>query len=179
MKFIKKRSRDVKPPPRLEYKAASAPGNPSEIGQKRKYNEPQQRSQQEGVPHVSKQQEGGVGGERGRGGQVMKKNEKGNDIDDIFSLIKKNKQEAAAPALPVRSKGAAGIKAKESNERLSRAMDSSHGLIKSKHQSIVSPEAPLERIDKATGLPVYKAHLLKVGEGGGTPLCPYDCDCCF
>lgn len=45
--------------------------------------------------------------------------------------------------------------------------------------SIISPDAPLERIDKETGLPVYKAHLLKVGEGGGTALCPFDCDCCF
>eukprot|EP01041_Mallomonas_annulata_P024191 gene24191-44876_t len=31
---------------------------------------------------------------------------------------------------------------------------------------IVNPEAPLERIDAESGLPVYKAHLLKVGEGG-------------
>lgn len=55
-----------------------------------------------------------------------------------------------------------------------------HGVLKSGIQSrIISPEAPLERIDKESGLPVYKAHLLKVGEGGGTPLCPFDCDCCF
>eukprot|EP01040_Poterioochromonas_malhamensis_P002253 gene2253-2395_t len=56
-----------------------------------------------------------------------------------------------------------------------------YGIIKSnyKRSKIVNPEAPLERIDKTSGLPVYKAHLLKVGEGGGTPLCPFDCDCCF
>lgn len=42
-----------------------------------------------------------------------------------------------------------------------------------------NPEAPLERIDAETGYPVYKAHILKVGEGGGTPLCPFDCDCCY
>ena len=45
--------------------------------------------------------------------------------------------------------------------------------------AIISPDAPLERIDTESGLPVYKAHLLKVGEGGGTDLCPFDCDCCF
>eukprot|EP01035_Chromulina_nebulosa_P021113 gene21113-27358_t len=45
--------------------------------------------------------------------------------------------------------------------------------------NIINPEAPLERIDKQSGLPVYKAHILKVGEGGGTPLCPFDCNCCF
>ena len=57
----------------------------------------------------------------------------------------------------------------------------SYGRIKSEYGDgfIVSPEAPLERIDAESGLPVYKAHLLKVGEGGGTALCPFDCDCCF
>lgn len=55
-----------------------------------------------------------------------------------------------------------------------------YGLIKSEYKNfILSPEAPVERIDAESGLPVYKAHLLKVGEGGGTALCPFDCDCCF
>jgi hypothetical protein len=56
-----------------------------------------------------------------------------------------------------------------------------YGLIQSKYNSIsiINPEAPLERIDMESGLPVYKAHLLKVGEGGGTELCPFDCNCCF
>lgn len=43
-----------------------------------------------------------------------------------------------------------------------------YGIIKSNINTIIiNPEAPLERIDKDSGLPVYKAHLLKVGEGGG------------
>ena len=58
--------------------------------------------------------------------------------------------------------------------------DLPHGLIKSNvARTIINPEAPVERIDKESGYKVYKAHLLKVGEGGGTPLCPFDCDCCF
>mmetsp|Transcript_142823 Transcript_142823/g.397845 ORF Transcript_142823/g.397845 Transcript_142823/m.397845 type:complete len:253 (+) Transcript_142823:61-819(+) len=28
-------------------------------------------------------------------------------------------------------------------------------------------------------LRIFKAHLLQVGAGGGTPLCPFDCECCF
>lgn len=44
---------------------------------------------------------------------------------------------------------------------------------------IISPEPPVHRRDTESGLPVYKAHLLKVGEGGGTKLCPFDCKCCF
>jgi len=54
-----------------------------------------------------------------------------------------------------------------------------YGVLKSNIVQIVNPEAPVERVDPETGYRVYKAHLLKVGEGGGTPLCPFDCSCCF
>ncbi|CAD6888472.1 unnamed protein product [Tilletia laevis] len=29
------------------------------------------------------------------------------------------------------------------------------------------------------GFPIYSESELKIGQGGGTPLCPFDCDCCF
>ncbi|KAN0061721.1 hypothetical protein ACQY0O_005713 [Thecaphora frezii] len=29
------------------------------------------------------------------------------------------------------------------------------------------------------GLPIYSEAELRIGEGGDTPLCPFDCDCCF
>mmetsp|Transcript_2032 Transcript_2032/g.2732 ORF Transcript_2032/g.2732 Transcript_2032/m.2732 type:complete len:144 (+) Transcript_2032:99-530(+) len=29
------------------------------------------------------------------------------------------------------------------------------------------------------GLPIYTAESLKIGKGGGTSLCPFDCNCCF
>ena len=55
-----------------------------------------------------------------------------------------------------------------------------HGVVTSNNaRVIISPEAPVERIDPESGYKVYKAHILKVGEGGGTALCPFDCDCCF
>ena len=54
------------------------------------------------------------------------------------------------------------------------------GLISIHSKNVIkAPEAPLERIDAESGLPVYKAHLLEVGGGGGTELCPFDCECCF
>ena len=53
-----------------------------------------------------------------------------------------------------------------------------HGLVKPENGEVmISPEAPLERMQD--GVAVYKAHLLKVGGGGGTELCPFDCNCCF
>ena len=67
--------------------------------------------------------------------------------------------------------------------------DTAHGLIVSNKNTVdgvegalykgISPNAPIHRVDRATGLPVYKAKLLKAGEGGGTKFCPFDCNCCF
>jgi hypothetical protein len=64
------------------------------------------------------------------------------------------------------------------NGRTSATKQIAYGLIKSENVTVIGqPEAPLERIQD--GVPVYKAHLLKVGDGGGTPDCPFDCNCCF
>ena len=44
---------------------------------------------------------------------------------------------------------------------------------------IISPNPPIHRWDKESGLPVYKCRALKTEDGGGTALCPFDCNCCF
>jgi hypothetical protein len=98
-----------------------------------------------------------------------------NDIDGIFAAVVKQKSEIETKEVKQPK-----VKAKQSAQPIATMeSSSSYGLMKSANVSIISPEAPLERIDKESGLPVYKAHLLKVGEGGGTELCPFDCDCCF
>ena len=59
--------------------------------------------------------------------------------------------------------------------------DSSSGL----RVSLALPTAPYsslaasEAIRIAVPAQVYKAHDLGLGRGGGTPLCPFDCKCCF
>lgn len=130
-------------------------------------------------------------------------------IDDLFEGVKKAKKEeavATSSAKTVTKKGdqkakTKGLKQKPSKDDFEEddggmeffddedevegqnGDDSSrtYGVIQSRYRpsQIINPEAPLERIDPATGLPVYKAHILKVGEGGGTPLCPFECACCF
>lgn len=104
---------------------------------------------------------------------VTKKSKVSAEIDDLFcSVAKKSTKKAAEPdpedePLPVKAK-----------HRSSK--EAAYGVMKSTYGGdIINPEAPLERIDAESGLPVYKAHLLKVGEGGGTELCPFDCNCCF
>ena len=39
--------------------------------------------------------------------------------------------------------------------------------------------AAWKRRRRLEGLPVYSAEELGVDQGGGTPECPFDCDCCF
>ena len=44
----------------------------------------------------------------------------------------------------------------------------------------VSPAPPVHRVDRASGMPVYKIAALGMNQvSGGTPDCPFDCWCCF
>ncbi|KAJ1411764.1 hypothetical protein B484DRAFT_455530 [Ochromonadaceae sp. CCMP2298] len=96
------------------------------------------------------------------------------EIDDLFSVKKADKvdRESLEPAKKVKK-----VRAVQAEVEPDVGV---YGIMKSNiRSSIISPEAPVHRICAESGLPVYKAALLKVGEGGGTPLCPFDCDCCF
>ncbi|KAK8817932.1 hypothetical protein WA556_002349 [Blastocystis sp. ATCC 50177/Nand II] len=33
--------------------------------------------------------------------------------------------------------------------------------------------------DEESGMKIYREDQLNIGKGGNTPLCPFDCDCCF
>ena len=98
-------------------------------------------------------------------------------VDHINSSEQQSRKKTVIKSSQAVSKG----EQSKSSGTAAAAAGESYGLIKSEYGDnfIVSPEAPLERIDAESGLPVYKAHLLRVGEGGGTSLCPFDCDCCF
>ena len=117
------------------------------------------------------------------------------DLDDIFSDVKNIK--AAKKQAEEDLKAEEKVKEVEEQRRLELEWEMmteakrasglgswnkrvKPGLINVGSNSIVkAPEAPLERIDPESGLPVYKAYLLEVGGGGGTELCPFDCECCF
>jgi hypothetical protein len=98
------------------------------------------------------------------------------EIDTLFSTAKETKAKRKEENL----ESDAVTEKPAKRTRNADESDRPYGVMKSEIPGvIVNPEAPLERIDVESGLPVYKAHLLKVGEGGGTPLCPFDCNCCF
>lgn len=94
------------------------------------------------------------------------------DIDDLFNKLNRTKKETKLKAEKLIMK---------EKKEAKRALQASQELISEKGEKFrfKSPEAPLERYDRDSGLPVYKAHLLEVGGGGGTALCPFDCNCCF
>ena len=99
-------------------------------------------------------------------------------IDELFQNFKAEKRKRQDRIESERKLEAAQRrKAREERRRAEKSALAASSL--GEPFRLVSPEAPVHRIDEATGLPVYKAHLLKVGEGGGTPLCPFDCNCCF
>lgn len=91
-------------------------------------------------------------------------------IDDLFQTLKTAKKEKR---LKIDAEATAAEIVIRADRAKSKALTAGE---KFKHKS---PEAPVHRIDAASGLPVYKAALLRAGDGGGTALCPFDCDCCF
>jgi hypothetical protein len=99
-----------------------------------------------------------------------------SEIDDIFSVKVKKQPKMTdddVAGVHVEKK----VKSKELDLPIKKK---SHGIVTSSRGNIVSPNPKFERIDADSGLKVYKAHLLTDdGQGGGTPLCPFDCDCCF
>jgi hypothetical protein len=135
--------------------------------------------------------------------------EAAKSIDDLFESVKKNRATASESSTNEEGTSSTkkSSKVKKTQEKRAKKSDfeeddggmeyfddddgdnvqhreeqsRTYGIIKSRYNSsqIVNPEAPLERIDPESGLPVYKAHILKVGDGGGTALCPFDCACCF
>mmetsp|Transcript_500 Transcript_500/g.507 ORF Transcript_500/g.507 Transcript_500/m.507 type:complete len:118 (-) Transcript_500:140-493(-) len=98
-----------------------------------------------------------------------------NDIDSLFSALKEKKSQKRSEKNDENA-----LSKMNANPRRISSDTMHHGIIKSADKPyIISPDVPVHRIDKETGLPVYKAHLLKIGKGGGTLLCPFECNCCF
>ena len=98
-----------------------------------------------------------------------------DEVDALFGMISKSKQSKKDDKEVELAKEKAEKKlAIDIAERMKLA-EVEFGAPK----LIISPDAAVHRWDKESGLPVYKYTALKVGDGGGTPLCPFDCDCCF
>jgi hypothetical protein len=83
-----------------------------------------------------------------------------SEIDELFGALKKIKSDLNDQNI-VTKKKKKNFKKLESNEipvERPPSVTSNKGI-----PYFVSPEAPVHRIDNESGLPVYKAHILKVG----------------
>lgn len=98
-----------------------------------------------------------------------------DEVEAIFSSIVKHKKRKEETKAEESKKDEEEKREKKKLEKkIKLAEDASDQA-----RIILSPDPPIHRWDKESGLPVYKYAALKVGDGGGTPLCPFDCDCCF
>lgn len=90
-------------------------------------------------------------------------------IDDIFADLKKNVTKATTiVSRPEKKKKKKGEKRSEKVKDWDRAGERREG------------EEPSVHRYTEEGLPVYKYYHLGMNqEDGGTPLCPFDCKCCF
>ncbi|GLT25545.1 hypothetical protein SLA2020_006670 [Shorea laevis] len=94
----------------------------------------------------------------------------GNEIDEIFSGKKRKRPDQEKTEKP---KGDEGSKPKSKKKN----KDKSKGG--SKEGGTIDPARPRKKTE--TGLVIYTEEELGINKSnaGGTPLCPFDCDCCF
>ena len=100
---------------------------------------------------------------------VPDEGEQEESVDDIFAELKKE-------PVVVKSK-----KKKEMSpeEKATSDYDESDADWKAGTKNKKGSEPTVHRFT-SEGLPVYKYYHLGMAQNdGGTPLCPFDCDCCF
>ena len=114
-----------------------------------------------------------------------------DDLDALFGGLTKAKAEArarAAAAAEAAVQEADAARKAAAAEKRARAAEQRNGsglerdIFGEVYDSgaVINPMgARVHRFDNPSGLNVYKAQHLGLGRGGGTPLCPFDCSCCF
>ena len=134
-------------------------------------------------------------GEGGGASKAAKARAGSAELDDIFGALGAKRkaaaaavaEAAAAAACAAAARGGGGIaggggkkkKMKGEPGGSSREIDPVFGEDYDLDRAIDPQNAKVHRHDAASGLRVFKAHDLGLGRGGGTPLCPFDCKCCF
>ncbi|CAM8978698.1 unnamed protein product [Rhodiola kirilowii] len=113
---------------------------------------------------------------------VQSKKRSGDEIDEIFSSKKNKKTRVTEPSNDV--KGKSGEK---KNEVATGSGAERHKLEKRvKRKNKLPADGDLfgdssKPRKKMSGLKIYTEEELGLNkpDAGGTPLCPFDCDCCF
>ena len=113
-----------------------------------------------------------------------------DEIDDIFASSKKKKEEAEQEQpkdkeeeevkKEKKAKHSAKAQKKVASAAMSRASHSKKAPeAASNLDDLLDPKATKKGRKYVDGLPVYTYEELGISaNSGGTPLCPFDCDCC-
>ncbi|EWM20684.1 Protein of unknown function DUF1764, eukaryotic [Nannochloropsis gaditana] len=97
----------------------------------------------------------------------------GKEIDGLFNDLTQRKRVAAASATTKK----AVVKIKKADSRPpSHTVGKNEGRRYDPQRD--DPDVRPWKRD-ATGMPIYDPESMRVGKGGGTALCPFDCNCCF
>ncbi|KAI3462500.1 hypothetical protein Pfo_019163 [Paulownia fortunei] len=101
----------------------------------------------------------------------------GSEIDEIFSGKKRKRPEKDKTTNTKKPVKASAANVKSHDKMRIVKIGKSKSL---KENGLVDPTSR-PRKKTADGLAIYTEEELGIGkpEGGGTPLCPFDCDCCF
>ena len=111
--------------------------------------------------------------------------EEADGLDEIFGGLSSAKRaareraDAAAVAAAAAEKAAAAARSEARSAARQMVRDPIFGEEYDAARRVDPMAARVHRFDNASGLNVYKAHDLGLGHGGNTPLCPFDCQCCF
>ncbi|PKA58698.1 hypothetical protein AXF42_Ash008985 [Apostasia shenzhenica] len=103
----------------------------------------------------------------------IKKSKMGQEIEEIFRANKKEREESV------------GKSASKAEEKKARKFEADEKGKKKKLGMRPTVDESFEnirnRMRTADRLAIYSAEELGIGnpEAGGTPLCPFDCSCCF
>uniref|UniRef100_A0A0D6R5H7 DUF1764 domain-containing protein n=1 Tax=Araucaria cunninghamii TaxID=56994 RepID=A0A0D6R5H7_ARACU len=106
-----------------------------------------------------------------------------NEIDEIFSKGKKSKMEKAKGSTPCGSTEGHIKNGKLDEQEVEPSSDAKEEKKKNKKKkkSEWSDPPPKPRRKTNDGYTIYSAEELGFNkkDAGGTPLCPFDCECCF
>jgi hypothetical protein len=127
----------------------------------------------------------GQDGTRGEGSAVASAESKTKaswsvELDDLFAgkKTKKRQQEAEVTAKKQKSSSKKHKRGDETSKHDSHSgRKGGEDWVDDGLGGVYNKEGYTGRVED--GVRVFKAHLLRKPKSGQTPLCPFDCDCCF
>jgi Eukaryotic protein of unknown function (DUF1764) len=126
---------------------------------------------------------GGGAAPQGPSEEEEKSKRRGNEIDDLFAgkKMKKRQQAETEAAVAKQQKQHQDKKRKKGGHGSGNVSGKKFGeddkWVDDGLGGVFNNEGYTGRVED--GVRVFKAHLLRKPQSGGTPDCPFDCDCCF